>query len=607
MGSVRLRLLHRYFMVIPVSAFAVIALCLAPFTGLYASQPAYAATLLTYRYTRSFDTTAGGNVHGMGVATDPVGDAYVTGYFANTVNFAGASGSDIKTTSSAVDNTFITKYKADGSYAWTKTFDITNGWANGDAITTDSSGNIYAAGQFSGTVVFDGVGGTDSQTDHGGINDAYLTKYNADGSYGWTKTMGTASGSAAAAAVATNAQGDLYLTGAFTNTVVFGGADTHVDASGANDTFVTKYNSTGSYAWTKSFDTTSGQSAGDSIAIDPQGNIYAGGVFMNTVVFDGVGGTDSQTDGSGNGDTYLTKYKPDGSYQWTKSFTTSVSGYSYGALGAATDPHGNIYLVGAISGTVTFNGADTRTVGNKGEVTLTKYNADGSYGWTKVLNDSGGWSYGQSVATDALGDVYTTGQFYQTVAFNGTGDSQTDAGGFGGAFITKYNADGSYSWTKIQDTTHGISWGQSIATDTLGNTFTIGGFEGTILTDGPGGTDSHTDAGGASSTFLTSYATFIPPVTPSVTSSTLPSSPISHRNLQPAAQSEQSNTTQTDPTVAAMVTPMDARTQQSKTPTTRQATASNSSFFIPAVATGIGLIGCFWLLFIWRRRRSAIE
>ncbi len=591
-----MRVLQRCFRVISVAVVAATVFCVSPFAGLHLAQVAHALTLPAYRYTRSFDTTPGGNADGLGVAADPAGNVYVTGYFADAVNFAGTGGSDIRTTGGAVDNSFITKYNTNGSYAWTKTFDITGGWANGDAIATDANGNIYAAGQFSGTVIFDGPGGTDSQTDAGGTVDAYLTKYNSNGTYAWTKTFDTTNGIAQASGVATDAQGNVYFTGAFANTVIFGGTDTHTDASGSSDTFVTKYNSNGTYAWTKSFDTTNGLSVGQSIAVDTQGNIYAGGAFFNTVIFDGPGGTDSQVDGSaGDGNTYLTKYKPDGSYQWTKSFTTSASGYSYGAQGTTTDPQGNIYVVGAISGTVTFTGTDTQTANSKGESTLTKYNPDGSYGWSKVLDDSGGWSDGHGIATDSLGDIYTTGEFYQTVAFNGTSDPHTAASIGSDTFITKYNPDGSYGWTRTQDTTNGISWGFGVATDPLGDLFSTGGFENTVIFDGPGGTDSQD--GGVVDAYITSYTAFTPPAAPRPAATKAV-----HHTTPLATQPETPAVAQAESVAPIVSTPAPQHTAPAADQPTKRV-----NLVIPVIGIGVVIAVCIWLIALYRRRHRDAE
>src|SRR5687767_13565354 len=72
-------------------------------------------------------------------------------------------------------------------YGHTRITDASSGFAEGIASAADSSGNVYVTGQFQGTVDFDPTAGVDSHTG-AGSNDVFLTKYNADGSYGWTKS-----------------------------------------------------------------------------------------------------------------------------------------------------------------------------------------------------------------------------------------------------------------------------------------------------------------------------------------------------------------------------------------------------------------------------------
>src|ERR1035437_9771477 len=275
------------------------------------TQPAHATTLPAYRYTKTFDTSASGAyAQGNGVATDSSGNVYVAGYFQGTVVFDGVGGSDSQTTAN-YRSSFLTKYNANGTYAYTKTFDTSaSGYANISGVATDSSGNVYVTGYFNGTVVFDGVGGSDSQLTANASS--FLTKYNPNGTYAYTKTLDTsASGTYAHGyGVATDSSGNVYVTGQFDGTVVFdgvGGGDSQTEANYSS--FLTKYNPSGTYAYTKTFDTSaSGASAqGASVATDSSGNVYVTGHFGGTVVFDGVGGSDTQTET--NTSAFLTSYQ----------------------------------------------------------------------------------------------------------------------------------------------------------------------------------------------------------------------------------------------------------------------------------------------------------
>lgn len=406
------------------------------------------------------------------------------------------------------------------TYRYTKTFDTTNGSATGTSVTTDHSGNVYLGGIFSGTVIFDGSGGSDSQNAPGG-QDSFITKYNPNGSYAWTRTFDTTIGNSSIISVAADNSGNIYAAGVFSDTVIFdgvGGSDSRTSVN--QDSFLTKYTANGSYGYTKIFDTTNGGADGYGVATDSNGNLYVEGYFFSTVVFDGVGGSDSQTAAGGNNSAFLTKYNANGSYAYTKSFDTT-NGSATGA-GVAADASGNVYITGSFGGTIVFDGvggSDSQTNAGSDTAFLTKYNADGSYAYTKSFDTTSGSASGNSVTTDASGNIYLTGNFTNTVIFDGTGgsDSQNDGNsGSGDSFLTKYNADGSYAYTKTPDAAGGNAFGNNIAADSFGDIYVAGNFTGTIIFDGVGGTDSQTDAGGNSNSFLLSYGTGVPspPVTP---------------------------------------------------------------------------------------------
>lgn len=92
----------------------------------------------------------------------------------------------------SLDDIFITKTNADGSYGWTKTVGgVSSDFAYG--VATDAAGNVFVGGEFlSSTVDFDPGPGVVNRTTSGSY-DGFLLKLNADGSYGWVRTFGGAS------------------------------------------------------------------------------------------------------------------------------------------------------------------------------------------------------------------------------------------------------------------------------------------------------------------------------------------------------------------------------------------------------------------------------
>ena len=322
-------------------------------------------------------------------------------------------------------------------YSWTKTM----GGASMDygySAAVDASGNVYVAGYFAGTADFDPGPDTDNHTSAGGSNDIFLTKINADGTYGWTKTMG-GTGDDRGYSAAVDASGNVYVTGWFEGTVDFDsgpGTDNHTSAGG-DDIFLTKINSDGTYGWTKTMGGAS-MDYGRSAAVDGSGNVYVTGSFYLTVDFDPGLGTDNHTSAGGD-DIFLTKINSDGTYGWTKT----MGGASYDSgHSAAVDASGNVYVTGYFQGTVDFDPGpgteDSHTSAGRYDIFLTKINSDGTYGWTKTMGGAIDDS-GVEATVDGSGNVYVTGYFVGTVDFDpGPGtDNHTSAGGYD-IFLTKF-------------------------------------------------------------------------------------------------------------------------------------------------------------------------
>ena len=152
-----------------------------------------------------------GNDAAYGIAVDASGNIYIAGRFRNAVNFReDFNAADPKTSAGGTD-IFITKITANGNYGWTK---IIGGTANDVAygITVDASGNVYIAGGFEDTVNFAAdFTGTENKSSGGGA-DIFVTKINADGTYGWTKTIG-GNGNDVAYGIAVDSSDNVYITG----------------------------------------------------------------------------------------------------------------------------------------------------------------------------------------------------------------------------------------------------------------------------------------------------------------------------------------------------------------------------------------------------------
>ncbi|MCP4851228.1 MAG: hypothetical protein GY900_05790, partial [Actinomycetia bacterium] len=98
-----------------------------------------------------------------------------------------------------------------------------------------------------------------------------------------------------------------------------------------------------------------------------------------------------------------------------------------------------------------------------------------------------GTKHGHSVAVDSSGNVYTAGDFFDTVDFDpGAGTANLTSNGQQDMFVSKLDSSGNYVWAKNFGGT-GYDYGYSVAVDSSGNVYTTGSFRGTVDFDpGPG-------------------------------------------------------------------------------------------------------------------------
>ena len=251
---------------------------------------------------------------------------------AGTANFSPSNG-----------DFFIVKLDSNGTYTWSAGFTGANyGYASetGEALATDSSGNVYATGYYNGTVDFDPGAGTANMTATGNP-DAFVLKLNSSGALLWAKSLG-GSNAAYGRSIDVDSSGNVYTTGNFDGTADFDpGSGTEnlssAGGSGDNDIFVSKLNSSGEFVWAKSFVGTdagcdpmdmmcsNNYEVGYSIAIDGSSNVYAGGYFVQTVDFDPGSGTENLTS-AGSGDAFIVKMNSAGSTSATTTTTPTASG-----------------------------------------------------------------------------------------------------------------------------------------------------------------------------------------------------------------------------------------------------------------------------------------
>jgi len=305
-----------------------------------------------------------------------------------------------------VRSAFVRKYDSQGNVAWTRQI---GGTTPGEETATGvaaAAGAVYVAGWTAGVLP------GQSRLEEG--HDAFVRKYDLNGTELWTRQFGTTSW-VEAAAVAADASG-VYVAGfkdccgtPFPNTLGSTGADA----------FLRKYSPDGTELWTRQFGSPDVDRA-TAVVVDPTG-VYVAGTTNGEFA-----GPRGQQDG------FLAKFDTDGMAIWSKQFGTADQNEEVNAV--AVGPSG-LYVGGRTSGAL----QGEKPLG-LWDAFVMQFDRDGKLQWTRQIagpgdNDTvGGLAVG-------LTHVLVTG------AIDGALPGQTFGGGVD-AFYRLYDFTGAVSATR---------------------------------------------------------------------------------------------------------------------------------------------------------------
>src|SRR5215212_6451352 len=119
------------------------------------------------------------------------------------------------------------------TFVWAKGIGA-NGYDEGSSVIVDTSGNVYTAGYFGGTVDFD-PGPAIFNLTSAGLSDIFISKFDAAGNFVWAKSMGGTSDDIATT-ITIDVSGNIYTSGYFWGTSDFDpGVTTFNLTSGGNE------------------------------------------------------------------------------------------------------------------------------------------------------------------------------------------------------------------------------------------------------------------------------------------------------------------------------------------------------------------------------------
>ncbi len=213
--------------------------------------------------------------------------------------------------------------------------------------------------------------------------------------------------------VATDGSGNVYLGGeTYSITgIALTGEFQDTKGGGAFDTegFLVKFNGSGARQWGTYYGD-NGYENINSVATDLSGSVFICGASTSATGIASVGAFKQTLTGSPNA--FVAKFNSTG--------TTRYWGTYYGGIGPdvawsiATDAAGNVYMAGTTfsSTDIAFGGfQNSLSGGNTSDAFLVKFNPSGTPQWGTYYGGTGE-DEGSGVATDALGNVFLSGDSY---------------------------------------------------------------------------------------------------------------------------------------------------------------------------------------------------
>lgn len=334
------------------------------------------------------------------------------------------------------------------------------------AVAIDNAGNSYITGWFEDSLKFGSFYLKASVAGNSFASDIFIAKYDINGNFVWAKKAGGTSYDYGTG-IATDASGNVYVTGLFLGTASFGTLSI-TSISTDYDVFIAKYAPDGTALWVNK----GGGSAwdvGSGVTIDKSGNCFVTGAFRGTATF----GTASLVS-AGNYDGFVAKYDSTGVFLWARSAGGTLEDK---AQSITTDAIGNCYVIGFFNGTATV-GTTILTSADSSDVWIAKYDSAGTSVWAKRAGGIGA-DEGKSIVSDDLGNTHVTGYFegsstFSTITLTSAGSRDIFAG--------KYDYKGDIMWMKSFGGVQGdIGYGISI--DSSGNSYVAGSFFGAAAFD----------------------------------------------------------------------------------------------------------------------------
>ncbi|MDP1727312.1 MAG: SBBP repeat-containing protein [Bacteroidota bacterium] len=217
-----------------------------------------------------------------------------------------------------IGNAFIVKFNSSGVRQWGTYYGGPDANTIGNAIITDTSGNIFIAGNgpltlYGSVGSYQPVNGSGSPTISGA--DAFVAKFNSSGTARIWGTFYGGSGSEWANGISFDSLGNIIITGQTNSTSAIastGAYQASLGGTSAYDAFIAKLNPTASARIWGTYFGGSGNDFANAIAVSSNGNIFITGQSASSLGI-ATSGAHQTTFGTGAYDAFLASLRSNGS------------------------------------------------------------------------------------------------------------------------------------------------------------------------------------------------------------------------------------------------------------------------------------------------------
>jgi len=366
--------------------------------------------------------------YGYGIATDSNDNVWATGSFQGSIDIDGDDNDDL--TSNGGSDSYVAKFNSNGDLV--KALKIGgSGYDLGRGIATDSNGNAWAIGYFSGKIDID-LDGNNDLTSNGG-SDSYVAKFNSNGDFVQALKIG-GSGWDEGSGIATDSNGNAWATGTFEGKIDIDlDGNNELTSNGGTDSYVAKFNSNGDFVQAYNIGG-SGNDWGYDITTDSNGNVWATGSFSGSIDIDGDGNNDLTSNGFS--DSYVAKFDSNGDL--VKALNIGGSYHTSDGYGITTDSNGNVWATGSFSGSIDIDGDGNNELTSNGSLDgyVAKFDSNGDLVQALKIGSSD-TDLGLGIATDSNDNVWTTGSLGGSIDIDGDGNYELI--GNDGSYVIKFS------------------------------------------------------------------------------------------------------------------------------------------------------------------------